>query len=103
MALLATIALGIAVEYTRQVVGQWRIKMSKMATYQTPRAQATYMCLYVLTLLISYIAMLVAMSYSVELLTALITGLAVGHYLFAFPEILKGEEKVNLFEKPPCC
>merc|ERR1719181_1335009 len=89
MGVLVTIAMGIVVEYLGLVSTQWRTKMSKMATYQTQRAIAVYMLLYTIERFGAYIAMLVAMSYSVELFVALIVGLAVGHNMFVVQEILK--------------
>merc|ERR1719240_877811 len=103
VAVLVTIAMGISVEYIGLVSSQWRTKMSKMATYQTPKAKTVYMGLYVIERFGAYIAMLVAMSYSVELLIALIIGLAAGHALLVLPEIQKGAEGNSLLEKPPCC
>merc|ERR1719213_992692 len=102
-AALVTIAMGIAVEYLGLLSSQWRTKMSKMATYQTPRAKTVYMGLYMIERFGAYIAMLVAMSYSAELLVALIVGLAAGHAIFVLPQIEKGAEGQSLFEKPPCC
>merc|ERR1719388_30065 len=103
VAVVVTIAIGVAVEYLGMVSQQWRYKMSKMATYQTPRAKTVYMGLYMIERFGAYIAMLVAMSYSVELLVALIVGLAAGHAMLVLPEIQKGAEGNLLLEKPPCC